>query len=116
MPVANQYDAGDQVIVSTYFWPLTTPVIGGFLQPKSDNTGYQLADPTTVTLTYRINQGAPATLTTSSSPAIVRDSVGLYHVILDTTNLPGLWVYRWQGTGAVVAPRANSFNVRPLPV
>jgi hypothetical protein len=115
MPVANQYDAGDQVIVSTYFWPLTAPVIGGFLQAKSDNTGYQLADPTTVTLTYRINQGAPTTLTYGVG-GIVKDGVGLYHAILDTTLLPGLWVYRWQGTGAVIAPRANSFNVRPLPV
>jgi hypothetical protein len=112
---ANVYDAGDQIIVSSYQWPLTNPVIGGFLMAKADNTGWQLADPTTVTLTYRINQGAPVVLTYNPG-VIVRDGTGLYHAVLDTTSLPGTWTYRWQGTGAVIAPKWNSFFVRPLPV
>lgn len=115
-PITNTYFAGDQVIVSTYLWPLTTPVVDGFLAPNGQQTGFVLADPTTVTLTYRVNQGSPVTLTTSSTPAIVKDGTGLYHVVLDTTNLPGLWTYRWQGTGAVVAQRTRSFIVRALPV
>lgn len=111
---ASVYDAGDQIFVSTYQWPLTNPVIGGFLIPKSDNTGYQAADPTTVTLTYRINQGTPIVLTYPTG--ITKDGTGLYHAILDTTSLPGTWIYRWQGLGAVIAPKWNSFSVRPLPV
>lgn len=113
-PIANEYNAGDQIIVSTYLWPLTTPVVDGFLVPNAQQTGFVLADPTTVQLVYRVNQGAPVTLTYPTG--IVKDGVGLYHAVLDTTSQPGNWTYRWIGTGAVIAQRPRSFKVRPLPV
>lgn len=111
MTVANTYKAGQQVVVSTYAWPLTNPVIGGFQIPNAGQTGFVLADPTTVTVVYRVNQGSPVTLTYPA--AITRDGVGLYRAILDTTAQPGIWVGTWHGTGAVLALNTWSFFVVP---
>ena len=54
---------------------------------------------------------------TNLAGSIVRDSAGTFHVVMDTTGLPGLWLYRWRGTGTIQAVFDGSFYVdlSPMP-
>lgn len=94
------YHPGDIVRVST------TP---GF----KDAAGV-LADPTTVTLKWRVAGGATTTWTRPAAgpdTEIVKDSVGVFHADI-TTVAPGLHYFRWEGTGAIVAAEEGTFDVR----
>jgi hypothetical protein len=62
-------------------------------------------DPTLVTLTVTAPDD---TNTEYLPPDIVRDSIGAYHYNI-AVNLVGLYIYRWQGTGAVIASSGNGF-------
>lgn len=65
-------------------------------------------DPTTVTLYVQRPRTALSTIT-----SVTRDSQGVYHydVVLDRS---GEWLYRWAGTGAVVAGSFDTpINVAP---
>lgn len=55
-----------------------------------------LTDPTTVTLTITLPDAS------TSSPAVTKDSTGKYHYDY-TVVQTGRHVYRFQGTGAVIA-------------
>lgn len=44
---------------------------------------------------------------TYAAAQIVRDGVGLYHCDL-TPNEVGIWVYKWQGTGAAAVTTADT--------
>lgn len=73
-----------------------------------------LADPTVITLKYRIGTGATQTLTGGS---IIRDSVGVYYHDFDTTGYTGPgqveYTLEWIGTGAVQAIVTDYFRVVP---
>jgi len=103
----NSYLAGSLVRVATYSGPISSPT-GGF----RDATG-TLADPTTVTLSYRPGPGQALVVVTYPSAPIIKDGTGLYHADLDTTaaTVSAVWTYEWDGTGAVQAPARNSFAV-----
>lgn len=86
------YDVGQQVRLSFTF----------------RNLAGELADPTTVTVKVQDAAGAE----TSYSDA-VHDSTGRYHKdITITTPGGGVWYYRAEGTGALVAAGETSFPVR----
>lgn len=70
-----------------------------------------MLDPTTVKFTYRVNGGSATVLTYGSSPLVIRDATGAYHVDLDLTTT-GTWERYWSSTGtarAVEPPK--SFQV-----
>ena len=64
-------------------------------------------DPTTVRLRVKDPTGVETDYT---SPTYV--SVGIYTQQI-TPNLTGIWSYRWEGTGAVVASSESKFEVKP---
>ena len=70
--------------------------------------GTVLTDPTTVVFTVR-DPSNPAVVTT---PAVVHDSTGNYHVDV-TPTIAGTWHYVYQGSGAVVAEGQSDFFVTP---
>lgn len=66
----------------------------------------QLADPTTVTVSWTDPNGNTTTVTP------VRDSQGVYHYDLLLT-LAGVWQYSFVGTGAVAATGHRQLIVNP---
>jgi hypothetical protein len=73
----------------------------------SDGT---LTDPSTVTFRWRINDGAETVWVYGTDVQLVKDSTGKYHVDVQTTTV-GVYSYRWEGTGALVATSEGSFTV-----
>lgn len=67
------------------------------------------ADPSSVTVRIRKPNGT--TLTQTFPGAVIKDGIGQYHldVIVD---LPGYWVYRWEGSGALQESAQDVFLVR----
>lgn len=72
-------------------------------------------DPTVVTLSFRVSSGSVTTWTYLGSGSIVRVSEGVYSAELDTTELPGSWALKWQGTDACAAVGVTTFPVTPTP-
>jgi hypothetical protein len=79
-----------------------------------DVTG-ALADPTAVTLKYKIGTGATQSVTFPGT--IIRESVGTFHYDFDTTGYAGPgqveYTLEWIGTGAVQAIVTDYFRVIP---
>jgi hypothetical protein len=92
--MANTYDIGDLVRVSAAF----------------ATSGGVATDPTTVTLKVQSPAGTETTYTYALTE-VTKGSVGNYYKDL-TITLPGRWVYRWIGTGAVVAASEAHFLIR----
>lgn len=67
-------------------------------------------DPTALTLRVKDPTGATTTYTLTSTPALVKDSVGNYHYDLAAI-LTGLWSYHWESTGTVQAADDQQFYV-----
>lgn len=68
-------------------------------------TGQTPEDPSTVTLTVT----APdQSVTVYTSPQVVRVSQGIYYVQFQVLE-NGIYIYRWQGTGSVIAASPNGF-------
>lgn len=88
----------------------------------ADSVGNPI-DPTSISLTYAINNG---TMTTVNYPgSIIKDSVGNYHYDVDTTKGPNgsnqgngtdFWQLRWITTGTGQAQAGLSFAVDPTNV
>ena len=66
-------------------------------------------DPTAVTLKIRTPSNSTVTYTYGTDGALVKDSTGNYHLDY-TVAAKGLHIYRWAGTGAVVAAEEGSFT------
>lgn len=103
--MASPYDVGNLVRVSVVFTALD---------------GITFLDPTTVTLAYdvldQLGQVKNAvTNWTVTAGQIVKDSTGHYHADLDTTAKPGVWDYRWLGTGTGQAAVDGKFTVTDTP-
>ena len=78
---------------------------------KFKNSAKALTDPTVVVYKYR----APSATTTTTlvygvDGALVRESVGVYHVDVSLTE-SGTWKERWQSTGIVQAASQGEFGV-----
>lgn len=73
-----------------------------------------LTNPTTISATVRKPDGTTAVYTTATSPAIVNDGTGLYHldVVVDQA---GQWTYKFVGTGAAADVGPGVLYVRPDP-
>ena len=64
-----------------------------------------LTDPTTVDVRVL------SPVSTESRPSVVRDGVGAFHAAVPVT-LPGIWRFRWVGTGAAAGAEEGFFEVR----
>lgn len=87
--MATIYDIGDRVMLSATF-------------KASDGVG---TDPTTVVLKVMAPDG------TSTTPTPTSEGFGVYWHPLDLTQA-GRWVFRWTGTGAVIATEEGTIDVR----
>jgi hypothetical protein len=88
--MANSYDQGALVQLTGTF----------------KNAGGALTDPTAVTCTVRDPAG------TITTPAVTHASTGVYTANVDLTSAaPGLWWYRFAGTGTLQAAEELTFYV-----
>jgi hypothetical protein len=78
--------------------------------PGFTNAAGALADPTTVSLKWRVAGGTTTTWVYLTDSQIVRDSVGLFHADIPVVSA-GLHYFRWIGTGAVTAAEESTFSV-----
>ena len=91
MQTVKSYEIGNRVTLSAVF--------------KSEVTG-TFTDPTTVVVRVR----DPIGVETTPTP-IIHEGTGLYNITIDP-EVPGIWVYRWEGAGAVVAVDERRFEIR----
>ncbi len=72
-----------------------------------------LTDPDTVTLKLKSPSGTTTTYTYSATVAKV--STGIYRKDIGPTilNAPGLWWYRWIGTGAAAGVAETAIKIMP---
>ena len=92
----NYYEKGDLLRCSVTF--TSTP------------SGADL-DPTPHLFSYKTPAGVTTILTYGVDGALVKDSVGDYHVDLDA-NATGTWWFRWYSTGTGQSADEGAFNVR----
>jgi hypothetical protein len=71
-----------------------------------------LTNPTTVTVQTLDPSGNIVEYTNASAPAVVNPSLGVFQCTI-TPVLTGIWKYRWEGAGAVIAASEQSFEIRP---
>jgi hypothetical protein len=77
------------------------------LEARFTNAAGELADPVTVQL-HVMNPSKVKTV--HETPAVVKDSTGVYHYDLLLTKA-GVWHYRWVGAGVVTAAAEGSLTV-----
>lgn len=73
-------------------------------------------DPSTVSVTFALQNHRSVTWNYMGSGLIIRVSQGVYSAELDTTGLPGQWIVQWAGTGACAATWVTTFPVNALPL
>ena len=93
----GSHDKGNTVRVSAAF---TTVATGAAL------------DPTAVYCEYRDPSGNVTALVYGMDDALIKDSVGNYHVDIDADE-SGKWYYRFFSTGTGKAAGKGSFTVNP---
>lgn len=86
-----------------------TPIITGTILRFYTSTPFETldgtpTDPTTVVFGFQVAGGA-VQQATYGTPAlfgfIVRDGAGLYHIDIDTTDLPGIWKFVFACSGVI---------------
>ncbi len=93
--MANTYDKGDKIRISATF---------------QDANGTDM-DPTTITVKHKKPDGTVITWVYGTDTEVVKDAVGKYHADI-TLDQSGTWLYRFEGTGSVVAAGEEVFHVR----
>lgn len=98
-------------------------VIEAFATFVADNGSDE--NPTNVFFKYAITENNVTSPTTTlvysgaSVPAVgvvANIGTGQFEAQVDTTNLPGYWLYEWQSVGTGQAVATGSFLVTPLPL
>ncbi len=69
------------------------------------------ADPSTILVKVKDPIGAETTYTYGVDVNVTKASTGVYNATL-TPAIAGLWWYRWEGTGALIAQDEASFTVK----
>jgi len=92
--MANGYQIGDLVRIAGIF----------------TNAAGTAVDPTAVLAKYKTPAGVITTLTYGVDVALVRDSVGNYHVDINAAS-EGRWRYRFYSTGTGQAANEEDFIV-----
>lgn len=85
------------------------------LEASFASSGGVPADPTGVTLRYRVGSGAAVVLVYGTDADVIRAGTGSYYVDLTLTSamVGKLVKYRWEATGAVQAANESEFRVAP---
>lgn len=97
---SNQYDIGDVVRLSNIF----------------RDTVPQDSDPNTIVVTL-LKPGATSTTYSYAGATVTRDSLGHFHVDVDTTGFtPGRYVHRWVTTGTPKTASEGEFYIKPVGV
>ena len=94
--MAGSYDIGDSIRCSVEF--------------KARSTG-TLTDPSVVTFKFKNPAGTETTYVYGTDAELVKDSTGMYHVDLDISS-PGIYFYRFVGSGTVKAASESKFTVK----
>lgn len=79
------------------------------LEVKFYDGNGDLADPTAVQVLYQVDSGS-ITTDVYGTDDTVKDGTGQYSLTL-TLSTPGLFKWRWEATGAIVAAVQGSFVV-----
>lgn len=79
----------------------------------SFSAGGVAADPGAVSVRVRRGNGVETVYTSASTPAVVKDQVGAYHVDV-TADVEGVWVYRVEGTTPVPGVAEGELAVRSI--
>jgi len=93
MPV-NAYDIGDSVRLKATF------------TVSEVNT-----DPTTITLKVKTPSGVTTSYTYAGGQ-VTKQETGIYYKDINLDD-DGMWYYRWEGTGTVIASEEHSLKVDP---
>ena len=73
--------------------------------------GTTATDPTITRFKFRKSEtGTVTTYVYITDAQLVRDSAGAFHVDL-SLDTPGVWYYRWEGTGTCEAALEGAFSV-----
>lgn len=91
----NTYDVGDLIRCSGAFTDADSAVL----------------DPTAVLFKFKNPAETTTTYTYGTDAELVKDSVGNYHVDIDT-NAAGIWHYRFESTGTGQAAGENYYRAR----
>jgi len=81
-----------------------------------DEIGNTLINPTLVAFGYRVNGGEISSFIYGTGNEVIRVSVGTYRISVDSTSLPGTWVWEWQSSGTGQAVVSSSLTVVPAPM
>lgn len=95
MATINSYDKGDQVQLTGTF----------------RDTASALIDPSVITFRLWTPDGGSTALVYGTDAAVVKSTTGTYYVNW-TVSSPGDYVYRWEGTGSVIAAGEYRFRAR----
>lgn len=63
------------------------------------NSAGTAIDPDVVKVVVQDPAGTTTTYVYGTDAEVVKDSVGTYHIDVDTTDSAGIWYYRWYSTG-----------------
>lgn len=96
-------------IALTFTNPISTSA------PTDPASGDTLVDPSAITVYVKDGSGTLTTYTLAASQ-VVRDSVGLYHLTVDTTSKPGDWLLEVSTPSPVQCDQVGRFRVDPSPL
>ena len=89
----NSYPLGSSLLLSATFTDIDNHAV----------------DPTVTTLSVRDPAGVELDYV---SPSVTKVASGVYSCQI-VPSVPGIWRYRWKGTGAVLAANESKFEVKP---
>jgi hypothetical protein len=75
-----------------------------------ENNAQVPTDPTTITAKIKTPAGVTTAYVYGVDSQLVKDSTGIYHIDV-SANAAGIWSYRFEGTGSVLAASQDQFNV-----
>lgn len=85
-------------------------IVRVYTDPGFTNAAGALADPTTITMRWRVAGGVETSWVYGTNAEVVKDSTGVYHADIPITTV-GLHYYQWEGTGAVATVEGETFMV-----
>lgn len=95
--MAGSYDINDSVRLRAIFKDFVT---------KTN------VDPTNLTFKFKYPDGTKISYIYGTNPELVRESTGVYYVIMDVTN-SGLYFYRFEASGLFRSAAESKFLVKP---
>lgn len=88
-------------------------LIGNIIKVRSTfkNEDNVKQDPATVQVAVKKPDATITTYVYGTDPEVVRESTGIYHILIDTTDEPGTWQFVWNSSGTLQAAGQTQFTV-----